>query len=201
MVRAPGPSNEWALVRPQLRLSSRLPDPPEDPPELTAAVGQADGLSGRKRSPRITGLRPRCPAVPRSVPVRCRMAHPAALGSARYADTIHTGRAPTPWQPLRAPVRPSPGGVPLSADACFRQQRGQEETEASTLRSRELADDPGTQRPEPRANPPCQGGRSRKNMSIIDMLPGLAAPALSRDLCSLPTRQVPHLKSRLWMEM
>jgi hypothetical protein len=32
-----------------------------------------------------------------------------------------------------------------------------------------------------------------KTLSIIEMLPGLAAPTLSRDLCSLPTRRVPHL--------
>jgi hypothetical protein len=32
-----------------------------------------------------------------------------------------------------------------------------------------------------------------KTLSIIEMLPGLAAPTLRRDLRSLPTRRVPHL--------
>lgn len=80
------------------------------------------------------------------------MAHPAVLGSARCADTIHTGRAPTPWQPLRAAVRPALAGDPAQPRCPPQTTTRLEETEASTLRTREIADEPRAQRPEPRTS-------------------------------------------------
>jgi hypothetical protein len=126
-------------------------------------MGQADGLSGVSGHLVSRAFDPDALPSLDQVPVRCGMTHPVVLGSARCAVTIHTEAV----RQLRGslsepPVRPALAEDPLSADARFRQRRGQGETEATTLRTREIADEPRVHATGTEGRPPCQGGRPRK---------------------------------------